>query len=832
MNVYSKHPGNDERPALTGAIGVGAVGVGAKRGGRSAGRALRLLLAASAFAFAAACSSPEERVERFSAEGMEYLEAGEIGKANVQFQKALQIDEEHVPSLKGLSRIAEDRQDFKAMFGILQRVIRLDPTQLDARVDLGKIYLLGDDETAALEQAETVLEADGEHDDALALKAAIQLRLGDTAGAVELARRVVERRPDHAEAVTVLVTERAAAGDMESALAELDKALAANENIAVLQLLRIRVLSALDRDEDVISAYRELIDLHPDQPAYRRAYARALIAAEDYAGASAQLETTAELEPNNLNAKIDVIRVVGASMGPDAAEAKLRAYIDAEPDNADLKFALVDFFYNVGRPEDADAVLDGLAENDEQAIALRAKNRIAAKFLREDDRAAAETLVDEILAADERNTDALIKRADLRIEKGDFDNAIIDLRTALDNDPDSTAAMRMMASAFERQNNVNFAQAELAKAFDVSDRDPDIANEFAQFLIRNGNVRRAEDVLVQSLAAHEGDLDNLRLLAGVRLNRQDWRGAEEVAEIIEATEQEADSLDEGLAESVRAAALSGLGDYDRVIETLEARSKTGPLASQPLATLVNAYMRSDRAGEAENLLQRVIASGDNPYAARVLLAQVYGAQLKNDEAEAVLVEATAAEPGRAPAYELLYRYYVRTGQGERATALIDEGLQKAPDNTALKVFKADTLIAAGELEAALDLYEELLQARPDDLIIANNFVSLSSDLRLDEASIAKALEVSRVVERADNPLFKDTVGWAHYRAGDYATAIEHLSEAAEAAPENAEIFYHLGAAQAAAGDTEAARASLQKALDLGGDDFARGEETQTILQGL
>ena len=829
MNGFSEQTGSKQ----TGSEQTGNdARAGRARATGSRGRGLKLLLAASALAFAAACSSPEERVERFSAEGMEYLEAGEIGKANIQFRKALQINEEHVPSLKGLARIAEDRQDFQAMFSVLQRIIRLDPTQLDARVDLGKIYLLGDDETAALEEAETVLEADGDNNDALALKAAVQLRLGDTEGAVELARRVVERQPDHAEAVTVLVTERAAAQDMEAALAELDKALAVNDDIAVLQLLRIRVLAALDRDEDVLSAYQTLIGLHPDQPAYRRAHARALIAAGDYAAAAAELEAAAALEPGNLQAKIDVIRVVGSALGTAEAEAKLRAYIDAEPDNADLKFALVDFLYSVERPEDAEAVLDDLAGAEEPATALRAKNRIAAKMLREGEREAAQALVDEILAADERNTDALIKRADLRIEAEDFDNAIIDLRTALDNDPDSTAAMRMMASAFELQNNVNFAQAELAKAFDVSDRDPDIANEFAQFLIRHGNVRRAEEVLVRSLADHEGDLDNLRLLAGVRLNRQDWRGAEEIAEIIEAAEEDAAAEDQGLADTVRSAALVGLGEYDRVIETLEARSRTGPLASQPLATLVRAYMQSDREAEAENLLRRVISSGDNAYGARVLLAQVYGAQRRNDEAEAVLIEATEAEPGRAPAYELLYRYYVRSGQNERAAALIDEGLQKAPDNVALKVFKADTLIAAGELEAALALYEDLLEARPDDLIIANNFVSLSSDLRLDEASVAKALKVSKVVERADNPLFKDTVGWAHYRAGDYETAIRHLGEAAEAAPENAEILYHLGAAQAAAGDTEAARASLQKAIELGGEGFARGQETRTILQGL
>lgn len=794
-------------------------------------RAIKLLMAASALAFVAACSSPEERVERFSASGMEFLEEGQVGKANVQFQNALKINEEHVPSLKGLAQIAESRQNFQAMFGILQRIIRLDPTQADARVDLGKIYLLGGDETAALEQAEAVLEMNADNTDALALKAAVQLRLGDSVGAVELARRVIESEPDNAEAVTVLLTERATAGDMEGALAELDKALAVNEDISVLQLLRIRVLATLNRTDDVLAAYENLVTLYPDQPAYRRAYARELLTAADYAGSRDQLIKAAELEPDNFNAKIDVVRLIGATSGVEDAEAQLRAYIDAQPDNLDLQFALVDFLNAAERSDEGDAVLAELAKEKEQEISLRAKNKIATNLLQAGELTEASGLIDEILEADQRNTSALIKRAGIRIDAEEFDNAIVDLRTALDNDPDSTDAMLMMASAFESQDNFNFAQAELAKALDVSERAPNIANHFALFLTRHGNAQRAEQVLVDSLAAHPGDLDNLRLLAGIRLNNQDWRGAEEVAQIIESIEQDAAS-NENVVDMIRTAAFTGLGEYDRVIDTLEKHNATGPLASRPLSTLVNAYIQSDRVDEAESLLNRVIESGENSYDARVLMARVHGVRGNNELAEAVLVEATEEEPTRAEAYELLYRFYIRTGQNERAATLIDEGLAQAPDNTALKIFKADTLLAVGDLEGALTIYEGLLEERPDDLIVANNFVSLSSDLRLDDASIAKALEVSKVVEGADNPLFKDSAGWARYRAGQYAEAVELLTEAAEGAPNNAEILYHLGAAQAALGDIDNARINLQKALDAGGADFVRSEEAQTILQGL
>lgn len=797
---------------------------------RTAASGLRLLLAASALAFAAACSSPEERLERFNASGMEFLEEGEFGKANVQFQNALKIDEEHVPSLLGLAKIAEERQEFERMFGLLQRVVRLDPNQKQARVDLGKIYLLGGDETAALEHAEEVLQLDAGFLPALALKSAVQLRLGDYAGAVELARRVVAEDPGNAEAVTVLATERMLDDDLEGGLAELEKGIAVNSELAVLQLLRIRVLKGLEREDDVIEAYDRLVSLHPEEASYRRAYARELVMREDYDATREQLEKVAEIEKNNLDAKLDVIRLIAAISGPQEAEARLRAYLAAEPDNTDISFALIDFLNSVDKSGEAEEMLSALAQSSDEVVALRAKNRIAGDLLQRRDNAQAKAIIDEILEADSGNTEALIKRAGVRIDDEDFDNAIVDLRTALNNEPDSYEAMVMMSVAFERQDNIAFAQAELAKAFDASERAPRIANYFARFLIRHDNVQRAEEVLVASLAAHERDLDNLRLLAVVRLNMQDWRGAEEVAQIIASVEQS--EANEGLVDNIRTAAFSGLGEYDRVIETLADRNNDEPLESRPLATLVNAYIRSGRADEAETLLQSVIDSGRDAYGARILMARVHGAQDAPEKAEAVLIEAAEQQPERAEAYELLYRYYMGAGQIDRAAALIDGGLEKAPDNVALKVFKADILIASNRLAEALALYDELLALRPNDLIIANNFVSLSSELRLDEQSVARALEVSQVIEGVDNPLFKDSVGWAHYRAGLYQEAVSFLSEAAAGAPDNPEVLYHLGAAQAAAGDPETARGNLQKALEAGGPDFRLANEVRTLLEGL
>ncbi len=774
----------------------------------------------------AACSSPEEKVEKLYTSGQEFLEKDEIGKANVQFQNVLKIDETHVPTLLALAQIAERRQNLKGMFGLYQRIVRLQPDHIHAHVQLGKLHLIGSDETTALEFADKALALEPGNTEATALKSGVLLRLGDAVGAVKLARAAIAADPTNAEATTVLATARGMEDDFEGAIAELDRALAIDPKIAILQLLRIRILSQLDREEDVLDSYANLTELFPEERAYHRAYASELIKRKELAAAETQLRIVVDIAPEDLDAKLDVVRIVNAQNGIEVAEAQLREYVKAEPDNNDLIFALADLLREQGASDKALPLLQPLTKSDDLSIVSRAKNKLALLYLVNGEPDKAEQLVEEILEEDGNNTEALIKRASFQIEREEYDDAIANLRTAINNEPDSIQAMMLMSSAFERQDNIDFARSELTKAFETSGKRAQVANAYAKFLARHGNSRRAENVLVQSLALFPGNSDNLKLLAALRLDLQDWQGAEEVAAILD-TNKAADATD--IVRNIRTVAMSGLGDYDRLIEELSPQNNT-PMESRPLAMLVRAYVQAERTDEAEAMLKNVLASDGENYAARILLAQTHAAQQDTAAAEAVLIDAVDANPARGEAYELLYRYYLTGGERDKAVALIDNGLAKAPDSDALQFFKADILLTSGELESALDIYSDLIDKRPNDRIVANNFVSLSSDLRQDTQSKARALEVAKVLLDDENPLIQDTVGWAYYRAGQHDRAVEYLAKAAEKAENNSEILYHLGAAQIAAGKSEAGSASLNKALAAGGENFRYETEVRALLE--
>lgn len=777
--------------------------------GRTA-RGLAMVTAALLLSTAAACSSPEEKVEKYTESGLEYLEKGDLGRANVQFQNALKIDETHVPALEGVVQITEERQDFNAMFGALQRIVRLDPENIDALVKIGKLYLIGSDETAALESADKALALSPEDPDALALKGAVLLKLDDEAGAVEHARRALGVEPGNTEAVAVLAAERSLAKDFEGALAIVDNALEADEKSSILHILRLQLLANLDRKDELRAGFKNLIELYPDNVSYRQMYSNALLQEKRYDDARKQLVAIAELTPDKVEPVLDVVRLDYQTDGAEAATKTFKSYVDERSDDIELRFTFGHYLRQEGDIAGAEAIYAGLAaDKSDSATYLRARNEIAAVRLLQGKRDEAKAIIEEILKADSGNPDALLKQAGLKIDEKDYDGAIADLRIVSANKPDLAAAKVLMASAFEGKGDIEFARSQLAEAVAASKNSPDTSRVFARFLMRHGDNARAEQVLLDSLSVNARDLENLKLLAALRLARQDWRGAEEIAKLID----EAGKDDEA-ANRILGVARTGLQDYAGAIEALGAANRKTPLAARPLATLVSAYVKEGRASEAEEMLKDMVSANPQNYPARILLAQVLNAEKRTDEVEETLKEALEADPSRPEAAEGLYRLYLSTGRRDEAEAMLDTAIAKAPDVDAFKVLRGDLLITTGRLDEAIDTYADILSRRPGDLLVSNNYASLMLERRDDSQSLAKALDVARALEGSDNPYFLDTLGWAHYRNGDAESAIPFLESAIERAPNFAEAMYHLGAAYLAVGETEKARANLEKAIGI------------------
>src|SRR5262249_43601011 len=96
--------------------------------------------------------------------------------------------------------------------------------------------------------------------------------------------------------------------------------------------------------------------------------------------------------------------------------------------------------------------------------------------------------------------------------------------------------------------------------------------------------------------------------------------------------------------------------------------------------------------------------------------------------------------------------------------------------------------------------------------------------------VDKALDLAKRARTTfpNNPSFADTLGWVMFRKGDYRNALPLLQEGAAKLTDSPEVQYHLAMVHYMLGDEAAARAALQKAVQIP-LAFAQKEEAQQRL---
>src|SRR6185312_9835265 len=191
-------------------------------------------------------------------------------------------------------------------------------------------------------------------------------------------------------------------------------------------------------------------------------------------------------------------------------------------------------YFADGNARDAELLLEKLAAepNTSAERTLMAQAKLAEMYLSHKKVDAAESLLSKILEKDKRNATALKLRASIQMDRGKFDAAIADLRQALNDQPRSAELMALLATAYERSGSMELADKQFADALRVSNFEAGVGLNYAAFLRRRGSVARAEDILVELASRAPGNVAILSTLAEARLTRQNWAGAQEVADAL------------------------------------------------------------------------------------------------------------------------------------------------------------------------------------------------------------------------------------------------------------------------------------------------------------
>ncbi|OED46748.1 hypothetical protein AB838_18815 [Rhodobacteraceae bacterium (ex Bugula neritina AB1)] len=813
-------------------------------------RLFLMTLASCATLVLAGCESDEDKAERFYQSGLALLAEGDQERAALELRNVFNHDGFHKDARMTYAGLMLDMGRIPEAYGQYLRLIEQYPDTVEARVALAKLALTQGNwpeverhGTAALELAPDLPEVKA-IDLANRYRAAAQEN--DTekraALAVEAEQMLTEVRAatkaDNDALVRIVLDRYLTNEQPAEALRVVEGALSYNPTEEELNILKIRLLSQLKDVEGTGAHLQNMIQMFPDNLQIKQAMIQWFMSQGDVDGAEAFLRAEAGDDTAATTGHVQVIQLLRSTKGEDAARAELTRLQAANEGTENGRFytgllATIDF--QAGEQDSAmDALRTAIAASEEGPQKVRLQVSLAEMLSATGADEDALALVDTVLETDSGNVRALQMRAANLIESDQIGDAIVALRTALDQQPRNAETLTLLAQAHQRDGDINLVGERLAMAMEASGNGVPEIIRYAGFLVSQDRLQVATTVLEDGLRRNLGNVELLAALANIHLRTNNWDDARAIAKTLATGTPQAQQI----ARELEARILQGEDRTDESVELLQRQLSESPEASanektRAIGLIVQTQIRSGKTAAARETLDAALAENPGNSDLQLINAALLVIEEKFDEAEAIYRDLMEKFPQSEVPVQMLVNTLIGTNRREEGRAVLEAALEAVPNRPNLLWMQASFLEQDRDFDGAIAIYEQLYALNSNSPVVANNLASMITTHRNDAESLTKAANIARRLRGTEVPAFQDTYGWIAYRRENYEEALEYLAPAAKGLPEDPLVQYHLGMTYLALNQVDQARAQLEKALEIAADSpLPQFEDARKALAGL
>ena len=786
----------------------------------------RALLALGVATLLAACSGKTERIASGLRKCEAFIGTADWDKAGVEVRNVLQIDPRNVPAHLAAARIDEARGELARAYAYYAKVLELQPASVPARLGMVRLQLMAGDSREAERGVTEVLAADPGNVVALTLHAALLAGRGDTVAALAQARALVAGGAAvPAETHLLLAGLYMRQGQPAQALAVMEAAL---KSLGPrLDLLKVAAQVAGEMRDDPAAArraealYRQAAALAPRDYAVWSDWATLYVARNDLDRAEHVLRDSIQAQPDDARRRVALLEFIASRRGLAVAEPAFKAEIAERPKDMPLRFGLASLYRSMGRADDAQQVLQAVVDlGRDDGAAVEARTRLAVLHLSAGRLREARALLDEVIKLNPHDNAALLLRARLLLADGKAQAAVLDLRTVVRDQPDSVEAVGLLAQAHRLGGEPRLAGDVVAEAVKFRPDSAELQLLLAAYRADARDWRAAQTAVDEAIRLAPTAVRAYDLKAQFALARGDAAGAEKTWQALKAQRP-----DDPVGALRLGQFYAGQNKPALALPQYDAAARLAPDAAEPrllAVALLAAQQRFTEADARVAALARDRPDSPLPYQLRGELALVR----RDLPAAQVAFEKTVALAPLAPAgYLNLARVAQAKNDLPGALQALQRGEKAVPADLSLPAARADALGRAGRHDEAIAVYESLLQRAPDNELYANNLAYLLAETRGDRAALERALQLTQRFAGSGDPSYLDSLGWVQFRLGQYAQAAAVLERALALSPGSPLLQLHLGMALMKQGDTargrELVRRALQKDADLAGADEAR-----------
>ena len=586
----------------------------------------------------------------------------------------------------------------------------------------------------------------------------------------------------------------------------------------------IQLSNALKVDHNFADAHYELSKVYLKEGAFQPAFQ--------------ELRRTVDLQPGNIQARIDLGNLLLAGRAPDKAAEQANAILAVQSNNPDA-FAILagvaaskgnraealtqiqhalsiepnraSFHASLGMIQSSDPATAPDAEQQlRKAVELDGKNInarivLAALLQKKGDLAGALDQMKGAVAADPKNLMARATLANLYLRQNDTTQAEATYRQATDDLFDTEAGAGLLANYYIHTNQLAKGETAYAELVAKHPKSAPLKLSYARLLILNKDIPKARDVGAE-LAKTDSSLPEVAILNGMLL-LNDGKTNQAFDTLQKAAKKSPDSVGVKLwlARAARAKgdmttaqqnyrdaeklnprnleAQAGLADISieaRDFTTLE-QLATSAIAATPQAS--NPYIwrgiseaSRDDLQKADTDFHEAIKLDPTNSTAYLELAQLRLVQKKVPEAKPLLEQALQLNPNSARALHQLVSCLLFEKQPAQALSRVQEQIAKSPQNPEMYTLLADLQMATKDSAGAVASAGKAMQLNPNDS--------------------AAVIAYSR----------------AQVANGNTGAAIATWQQWAAAHPNDAQAYTILASLQEAQGDQEKAMDNYKKAL--------------------
>lgn len=425
------------------------------------------------------------------------------------------------------------------------------------------------------------------------------------------------------------------------------------------------------------------------------------------------------------------------------------------------------------------------------------------------------------------DADARVTRAQQHIASSDYRAAMIDLKTAVQSEPNHVEGRLLLAEVSLQLGDAVSAEKELRFAIDSGAQPAATADLAARVALALGQRR---ELLARI------DADELPLSEPQRsvYRGEALLGLNQPAQAAESFQQALRSSPDfpaariGLAEALFAQghAEQALAELDGVIQADSSAAHAHLVRGTILA-------RSGQSAEAEEVLRtaqthaRGRLTGNQQVAVLATLTETQLSQGKPEAAAATHKQLAEVVGADAPLVRMLGARIAMAQQDyAKATADLQRVISRVPDFAPAQFLLGAALMAQGNLNQAETHLTRALQRAPENLEARKLLAQVR--LRMDRPDSAMQVLMGAQNPEGQDPQLGILIGLAHLQLGDASQGIAQLERSLASDPDNRALRLDLAAAHARAGDHNKAVEILRSTPRLVGD--TRREQLLVAVQ--